>query len=105
MSAVRPRYSMEEFAARGERMYEEHIRAKVESEHLHKFVAIDIETGEYEVDRDDHAATSRLRARLPEAQIWMMRAGHATAYPMGASGRRRFRHKSCVILNGALCVQ
>jgi hypothetical protein len=85
MSAVQPRYSMEEFASRGERIYEEQIRPQVEPEHLHKFVAIDIETGDYEVDRDDYAATPRLRTRRPDAQIWMMRAGHPTAYRMGGT--------------------
>jgi hypothetical protein len=48
-----------------------------------KFVAVDIETGDYEVDDDDHAAVSRLRARNPVAEIWLARAGRTTTYRMG----------------------
>lgn len=36
-----------------------------------KYVAIDIETGDYEMDTDELAASDRLVARLPGAQIWL----------------------------------
>jgi hypothetical protein len=50
-----------------------------------QFVAIDIETGGYELDTDDYAATERLVARYPDAQIWIMRVGQPTAYRIGRS--------------------
>ncbi len=46
-------------------------------------MAIDIESGNYEVDRDDFAATERLLARCPDAQIWLARVGQPAAYRMG----------------------
>ena len=49
-----------------------------------KFVAIDVETGDHEMDEDDYTAVSRLLARKPAADIWLMRAGYPTTYRMGA---------------------
>ncbi len=47
-----------------------------------KFVALDVQTGDYEVDEDDYAAVSRLRARNPAAQVWLSRVGQPAAYRM-----------------------
>ena len=48
-----------------------------------KFTAIDIETGAYEIDRDNYTATERLLSRHPTAQIWLIRIGYRTAYRIG----------------------
>lgn len=45
-----------------------------------QFIAVDIDSGEYEIDRSDLAAVDRLQARLPRAVIWMGRVGSPTAY-------------------------
>jgi len=45
-----------------------------------KFVALDVQTGDYEVDEDDYAAVSRLRARKPAAEAWLSRVGQPAAY-------------------------
>lgn len=83
MGATIPRYSKEEFARRGQDIYEHTIRPRVEPGNEGKFVAIDIETGAYEIDRDDYTATERLLAREPDAQIWLLRVGHRAAYRIG----------------------
>lgn len=75
MSATRPRYSKEEFARRGDAVYEDEIRPIVELGNEGKFVAIDIETGAYEIDSDEVAASDRLGAGVPDAQIWLKRIG------------------------------
>ena len=69
----RPRYNKEEFARRGEQLYEEKIREQVQSASPHAFVAIDLESGDFEVDEKSLAATKRLLIRHPDAQIWMRR--------------------------------
>ena len=74
------RYSREEFAQRGQEIYERHIRPALRADDEGKFVAIDIESANYEMDRDDYAATERLLHRHPEAQIWLVRVGHSAAY-------------------------
>jgi hypothetical protein len=75
MAGPQPRYSKEEFARRGDEIYERDIRAHVEAGNEGKFVVIDIETGAYEIDVDELAASDRLLARNPNAQIWLTRVG------------------------------
>lgn len=83
MPELQPRYSMEEFARRGQEIYETQVRALVETEHVGEFVAVDIETGKFAVDKDDYTAAERLLAEQPGAQIWLLRVGHPAAYRLG----------------------
>ena len=75
MAATQPRYSMEEFAERGDAIYYRDVLPHLAAGDQGKFVAIDIETGAYEIAPTEMAASERLRARIPDAQIWMMRVG------------------------------
>ena len=75
MAVRQPRYSKEEFAQRSDELYETQIRAQVEEGNHGKIVAIDLETGDFEVDASEIAACDRLEARHPDAQIWMVRIG------------------------------
>jgi hypothetical protein len=75
MTVRHPRYGKEEFAQRGDALYESQIRSKVEAGNHGKIVAIDLETGDFEVDASEIAACDRLEASHPEAQIWMVRIG------------------------------
>jgi len=49
MAIRQPRYSKEEFAQRGDLIYQTQIRPQVEAGHHGKIVAINIETGAFEV--------------------------------------------------------
>ena len=86
-----PRYSKEEFARRGDEIYERDIRPRIEAGDEGKFVVIDIETGAYEIDADELAASDRLVARNSDAQLWVMRVGSRYArrfgYHSGSMGR------------------
>jgi len=75
MTSTKPRYSKEEFARRGDAIYEKDLGSHLEQERQGEFVAIDIESGEYEVDPDELRASDRLLSRLPTAQIWVRRVG------------------------------
>ena len=83
MSATEPRYSKEEFARRGDAIYEKDILPKLAAKDVGKFLAIDIETGEYEIAADEMKAGDKLLARLPKAQIWMVRIGYASVHSFG----------------------
>ena len=61
------KYSIEEVCGRGERIYEERIKALVEPQENGQFIVIDIESGDYEIDADSLAAEDRLQARRPDA--------------------------------------
>jgi len=87
MASIQPRYSKEDFARRGEAIFERDILPVVGGADERNFVAIDIETGAYEIDADELAASDRLRARVPMAQIWLRRIGSPYARHFGM-GRR-----------------
>jgi hypothetical protein len=78
--STRPRYSSEETARRGDEIYERVVSPSVSPEDKGKFVVIDIETGDFEVDRDEMAASDRLLDRNPGAQLWLRRVGFSYAY-------------------------
>ena len=82
MPQLEPRHSKEEFARRGQEIYDHDIQPHVKTEDEGKFVAIDIETRTYEIDSDDYTATERLLTRQSDAQIWLLRVGQRTAYRM-----------------------
>src|SRR5262245_25565251 len=83
MTVRRPRYSREEFAERGEEIYQRDIRPIVEPASRGKIVAIDIETGAYEIAEDTVTASERLFRRVPDAQIWFVRVGHRAVHRIG----------------------
>lgn len=84
MTVRQPRYSKEEFAQRGNELYEAHIRPQVEEGNYGKVVAIDIETGAFEVAETPIAATDQLYIRYPDAQPWVVRIGHRSVYRFGS---------------------
>jgi len=88
MAVLKPLFSKEEFAQRGQAIYDRYIHPKVEADDHGKFVAIDIESGAYEIDGDDFLATERLLVHHPHAQIWLMRVGERAAYRIGGRPRR-----------------
>ena len=75
MSPTERRYSKEEFARRGDETYETQVRPHLKPEDTGKFAAVDIETGSYEVADEELEACDRLHARVPDAQIWLVRIG------------------------------
>jgi hypothetical protein len=84
----RPRYSKEEFARCGNEIYESQVRQQVEEGNHGKIVAIDIETGAFEVADELLAASKQLLARLPDAQTWFVRIGHPAVDHFGARSLR-----------------
>lgn len=78
------RYSKEELARRGQELYESGIRQQVEAGNKGKIVAIDIETGTFEVDDNIVPATNRLFEQYPDAQPWVIRIGHRAIDHFGA---------------------
>ena len=67
-------------AIRGQEAFDRYVKAHLRPEDDGKFVAIDIQSGRYEIDADDYLATGRLMAELPGARIWLLRAGQPTTY-------------------------
>ena len=78
-----PRYTSDEIVQRGQALYDQQIRVKVETSHQGKFLVLDIETGEYEIDISELAALKRAKAKNPNAALYILRVGHPTAYRLG----------------------
>jgi hypothetical protein len=82
-TSPQPRYSKEEFARRGDEIYERDVLPCLTAADEGKFALIDIESGDYEVDRDEIAASDRLFARRPDAQVWFRQVGSRYARRFG----------------------
>lgn len=83
MTVRQPRYSKEEFARRGHEIYESQVRSQVEEGNHGKIVAIDIETGSFEVADDSLTAGKELLSHYPDAQILCIRIGHRAVHRFG----------------------
>ena len=83
MTVRRPWYSKEEFACHGNEIYERQIPPQVEAGNHGKIVAIDIETGVYEMAEDVLTASDRLLAHYPDAQAWLVRIGARVVHHFG----------------------
>jgi hypothetical protein len=88
MAVRQPRYSKEEFAQRGDTLYESEVRAQIEEGNHGKIVAIDLESGAFEVDVSEIAACDRLEASHPDAQIWVVRIGSRHVRRFGGRTKR-----------------
>lgn len=77
------RYSREEIARRGDEIYERQVLPRLSSGDEGKYALIDIETADYEIDRDEIAASDRLLSRHPDAQVWMRQVGSRHARRFG----------------------
>ena len=80
------KYTIDEICDRAKRIYEEQIKDLVEPEHNGKFIVIDIETGDYEIDEDDLSAEDRLEKRRPGFEGFLGRVGHKAAFYIGWGG-------------------
>ncbi len=77
--------SADELAGLGGEVFDRRVRPALRPVDEGKFIAIDVSSGEYEIDEDNYAAVARLRSRKPAADVWLMRAGSPTTYRMGLS--------------------
>ncbi len=88
MASTKRRYSKEEIARRGDAIYETDVRPHLQPDDDGKFAAIDIKSGTYEIDVDELAACDRLSARIPGAQIWLVRIGSRYLHRFGGREKR-----------------
>ncbi len=73
----------QEVVQRGTEIYVQHLKPQLEADNYGKFLVINTETGEYEMDADDVAAAKRAKVRFNGALLFSMRIGHAAAYRLG----------------------
>ncbi|NOS99168.1 MAG: hypothetical protein HOP29_00905 [Phycisphaerales bacterium] len=76
--------SFDEIARRGRAVYDRQLRAQLEPRHNGEYLILNVDTGEFEIDADDAAASKRAQARFPRASLVTIRVGHHAAYRIGA---------------------
>jgi hypothetical protein len=74
------RLSRDEIGERGVAIYDSKLRSILEPKFHGQFVAIDVETEDYEVADEADAASDRLWARRPDAQVLVERIGYPAAF-------------------------
>jgi hypothetical protein len=90
MTIRQPRYSKEEFAQRGDALYDSQIRSQIdEQSDRGRIVAINIETGAFEIADSIVTASEHLLNRVPDAQTWFIRIGHQAVYHFGARSLKK----------------
>jgi len=65
----------EKFALIGDQIYEQKLKGIIEDQHKGKFVAIDVNSEDFEIDAKEINAVDRLNIRHPNSQIWLKRIG------------------------------
>ncbi|WP_040957547.1 addiction module protein [Planktothrix agardhii] len=74
------------FDRRGKELYENVIRAQVETpENIGKIISINVETGEYEIGEDLVVTSGKLQAKQANAIIWAERIGFNAVYAVGGT--------------------
>jgi hypothetical protein len=69
------RYSPDELGRRGDLLYEREVEPRATPEQIGQVVAIDVDSGDFEIAPETIVAAHRLLDRKPDAQIWFRRVG------------------------------
>ena len=75
MTTNKPRYTADEFAQKGGDFYKNDILPTLGKDCDNLIIAIDIETGEFELAVNTLTAAAKIFERKPDAQLWFERVG------------------------------
>ena len=73
--------------SRAMEIFRKRIQPTLVSADLGKYIAIDIDSDDFELDEDDYLAIARLLQRRPDARSWLMCVGEPTTYRIGRNIR------------------
>ena len=77
-------WSMEEVAAQANQLYANGIQQEVEtSENIGKMLTIDIENGEYFIDKNGVEGMIFLKNKRPTARLFTLKIGYSSAFGFG----------------------
>ncbi len=85
--APRTRQEKEEYERRDDDIYDRVVAPRLKEDDMGKFVLMDIDSEDFEIDWDEIAASDRLLARNPDARVWFTRAGSRYAHRFGEPRR------------------
>jgi hypothetical protein len=85
-----PTATVHENVAKGEALYNEWLRAIMETpENLDKILVLDVDTGDYVIDESHLAAVRKMKASCPKARLYSVRIGYPALAKIGGSWRMR----------------
>ena len=73
------KYTTEELCSKGEKVYAG-IKEKLEPMLNNKFVAIEVDSGDYFIGNDAIEATNKAREKYPSSVFFLVRIGHLAAF-------------------------
>jgi hypothetical protein len=76
-------YRADEVVRRGEEIYQRDLKSKVEPIHNGEILVLDIDTGDYEIDREEVAALKRAIDRHPNGTRYIKRIGFPATHRLG----------------------
>lgn len=74
----------QQVAEEGEKIYTEQLKTKLEREHIGKFVAIDVVSGEYFLGDDILAALEKARNKYPDRVFHTIKIGSQGVFKLGS---------------------
>lgn len=77
------KYDPEVYSVRGNDIFNRRIAALAVDRNARDFVAIDIDSEDFEIDAVSMKAAERLKARRPQAQVFFRRIGSTIAFRFG----------------------
>ncbi|RLG23815.1 hypothetical protein DRN76_04870 [Methanosarcinales archaeon] len=76
---LKAKYTTKELCFKGEKIYVE-IKETLEPTLNSKFVAIEVDSGDYFIGNDAIETTERAKKRYPDSTFFLVRIGHSAAF-------------------------
>jgi len=70
----------DEIASRGQEIYAQTLKEKLERDHLGEIVAIEVETGDYFLGKTSIEATKKARQKYPNAVFYVVKIGYPVVH-------------------------
>lgn len=79
---------MDEVIERGQRVYDERLKSRLEPEHTGRFVAIEPESARYFLGDTGTGALVAAHEAMPESRFYLRRVGYDFTHQLGGHGVR-----------------
>ncbi|HLG17427.1 MAG TPA: hypothetical protein VJH03_23480 [Blastocatellia bacterium] len=73
----------DDLVARGQQLYDDRLKARLEPEHVGRFAAIEPDFGKHFLGDTAIEALHAARKEMPEKLFYLVRIGHRAAYKIG----------------------
>jgi len=82
---IQQKLTNREIIDRGKQIYHDKLKFDAERDHLGEFIVVDVQSGDYEIAKNDAEASHNMLQRRPGAVLYGVRIGDNVAYRFGAA--------------------